>query len=366
MKIECILRRQTATRVILDSTEYIFVTLSDGAQVAEVSRSDHQAKLLAISNVYRQYTGNALMVVSTADGSQLDFTNAPNALAYNSDGSRRFQMDKVGSSNYTPRVSKYDKILIFPSPPRQSNAVKGLTLYPNDAQYVGAITDAEVYDTEAGALSVGMATTKALAFPWQLCQWDLSQGQSLLIQARVKTVGATTSSNVLFGNSDATVEGFGVVLYGPTHTTNAGKMMFNFLANGQVAQAIQIQSARVSGSSVVQDVLPTDTFLNLTIHVDGLTKVLSAYVNGIQGVNSGINTLNNGVSIPATGKRNFGLGYIPADDGFTSSAAKAARFQAFRMAVLPAGQQFRDVGMLDYLFNENPRRLFSDVDYLGV
>ena len=279
--------------------------------------------------------------------------------------SNKFRQDG-GSVSQVPRVSQYDKILIFPAPPRQSNAVKGFTLYPNDAQYVGAIADADVYDTEAGALSVGMSTSKALAFPWQLCQWDLSQGQSLLVQARVKTVGATTSSNVLFGNSDATVPGFGVVLYGPTHATNAGKLMFNVLAQGQTAQSLQIQSARVSGNSVVQDVLPTDTYLNITIHVDGLTKVLSAYVNGLQGVNSGVNTLNNGSTVPSSGQRNFGLGYIPADAGFTSSAAKAARFQAFRMAVLPAGQQFRDVGMLDWLFNDNPRRLFTDVDYVGL
>lgn len=280
--------------------------------------------------------------------------------------SDQFAPNSGKSSVYVPRVSQYDKILIFSAPPRQSNAVKGFTLYPNDAQYVGAITDADVHDTESGALSVGMSTSKALAFPWQLCQWDLSQGQSLLIQACVKTVGATTSSNVLFGNSDATVPGFGVVLYGPTHATQAGRLMFNFLAQGQTAQSVQIQSARVSGSSVVQDVLPTDTYLNITIHVDGLTKVLSAYVNGIQGTNSGVQTLNNGVTVPSSGQRNFGLGYIPADASFTSSAAKAARFKAFRMTVLPAGLQFRDVGMLDYLFNDNPRRFFSDTDYIGI
>jgi len=261
-------------------------------------------------------------------------------------------------------VSQFDKALFFAAPPRQSNALKGFSQNINDAQYVGAITDAELYDTEVGAFSVGQASSKALACHWQKMAWDLAAGESLLVQACVKTVGATTSSNVLFGNSDATVEGFGVVLYGPTHATLPGRLMFNFKGNGTAGQSIQIQPVTVAGGTVTQDVLATDTFHNITIHVDGATKILSAWVNGKQGTNSGVQTMNAGSTIPAT-KRNFGFGYIPADSGWTASAAKAARFKSFRIAVLPAGVAFSNVGFLDWQFNNNPRILLTDKDYIN-
>ena len=261
-------------------------------------------------------------------------------------------------------VSQFDKALFFPSPPRQSNALKGFSQNINDAQYIGAITDAELYDTEAGAFSVGQASSKALACHWQKMLWDLNAGESLLVQARVKTVGATTSSNVLFGNSDTTVEGFGVVLYGPTHATTPGRLLFNFKGAGTAGQSIQIQPVTVAGASVTSDVIPTDVYQNITIHVDGATKVLSAWVNGKQGTNSGVQTINAGSTVP-TVKRNSGLGYIPADPGWTASAPKAARFQAFRMAVLPAGLAFNNVGYLDWQFNNTPCILLADKDYIN-
>lgn len=269
----------------------------------------------------------------------------------------------VKAASYTPPISQYNRALIMPGI-RQANAVKGLSRNINDAQYVGAITDAEVYDTEAGALSVGQATSKALAFHWGKMLWDLAAGESLLVQARVKTVAATTSSNVLFGNSDGTIEGFGLVLYGPTHATQAGRMLFNFKGNGTAAQSIQSQPVVVNGAAVASQVLPTDTYLNITIHVDGATRKLDVWVNGQPSINAG-QTLNAGSTIPAI-KRNFGLGYVPADDSFTATNAKATRFQTFRMAVLPAGLKFINPGFLDLLFNQNPYRFFNDTDYVGA
>jgi hypothetical protein len=268
-----------------------------------------------------------------------------------------------GVSKYVPHISQYERALVFPQI-RQANAVKGFSRNINDAQYVGAITDAEVYDTEIGALSVGQATSKALAFPWGKMLWDLAAGESLLVQARVKTVAATTSSNVLFGNSDATYEGFGLVLYGPTHATQAGRLLFNFKANGTAAQAIQSQPVVVSGATVAGQVLPTDTYLNITLHIDGATRKLDVWTNCQSSINAG-QALNAGGTIPST-KHNFGLGYIPTDDGFTATTAKAARFQAFRMAVLPAGLKFINPGLLDWQFNVNPYRLFNDTDYVGA
>lgn len=285
-------------------------------------------------------------------------TLEPNALVLPSTSSAG-----ASSGLYIPQISKYERALIIPQL-RQANAVKGLSRNINDAQYVGAITDAEVYDTEVGALSVGQATSKALAFPWGKMLWDLAAGESLLVQARVKTIGATTSSNVLFGNSDATLEGFGVVLYGPTHATTPGRLLFNFKGAGTGAQAVISQPVTVVGGTVVQQQLQTDTWLNLTIHVDGATKKLDVWTNCQASTNAGL-ALNGGSTVPAV-KRNFGLGYIPADDGFTASTAKAARFQAFRMAVLPAGLKFVNPGLLDLLFNINPYRFFDDTDYVGA
>ena len=270
---------------------------------------------------------------------------------------------------YTPPISQYDRALIIPQI-RQANAVKGLSRNINDAQYVGAITDAEVYDTEPGALSV-VGGTKALAFQWEKMLWDLSAGESLLIQARVKVIGATTGSQVLFGNSDGSaVEGFNVTQYGPTNSGQPGFLSFSFKANGQTAQAIQIQPAIVAGATINQMSLATDTYHNITIHVDGSTRKIDAWVNCQRPANAGT-VLRAGSTVPAV-KRNFGLGYRPIDDTFVapttpaSAVPKPARFQAFRMAVLPAGLKFLNPGLLDLEFNINPYRLFNDTDYVGA
>jgi hypothetical protein len=229
---------------------------------------------------------------------------------------------------------------------------------------VGPVTDAEIYGTEAGALSVGQATTKALAFYWAKMSWDLANGESLLIQARFKTISATTSANNIFGNSDGTIEGLGLVLYGPTHATTPGRLLLNFKTIGVGAQAIQLQPAVVVGGTVTQTVVPTDVYQNITIHVDGATRKLDAWVNCQEGLNAGY-VLPAGSTIP-TVKRNFGLGYFPPDDSFVATTAKAARFQAFRMAVLPAGLRFINPGLLDMQFNINPYRFFTDSDYVGA
>lgn len=270
----------------------------------------------------------------------------------------------VAVSGYVAPVSQYDRALIFAAPIRQNNAVRDYGQNINDAQYVGAITDAEVYDTEAGALSVGQATSKALAFHEEKMRWDLSAGESLLIQARVKTVGASTSSNVLFGNGDSTVEGLGLILYGPTHATTPGKFMLNFKATGTPGQALTLTPYSQSTTAVALDTSTgTDTYYNITLYIDGQTKVPTLWVDGKTGA---INTtLNTGSTINPT-PRNFGLGHIPTDTLWTSSNAKATRFQAFRYAVFPASAQPVNPGLLDFEFNRNPFRLFSDADYLGA
>ena len=264
---------------------------------------------------------------------------------------------------YLPIVSQYDKALIFAAPPRQANAVKDFSRNFNDLQYVGAITDAEVYDTEAGAISVGISTSKALACHHEKMAWDLASGESLLVQARIKTVGASTSSNVIFGNSDSTVEGFGLVLYGPTHASLAGKLLFNFKGAGAGGQSLNITPYTSTSSLVAADVLATDTYHNITIHVDGATRKLNAWINGNQGGNGMDAVLNGGSTLNTT--RNFGFGYVPADASWTSSTAKACRLQSFRFATFPSGVPVVNPGLLDWKFNANPRVIFNDADYVG-
>lgn len=275
----------------------------------------------------------------------------------------------ASASAYKSPISQYERALIFPQH-RQSSAVKGFSRNINDAQFVGAITDADVYDTEPGALSVGMLSTKALAFPWGKMLWDLNAGESLFIQMRVKTIAATTASNVLCGNNSPSLtwEGFNLQLYGPTHATTPGRLFFNFKGNGTAVQAIELTPVTVAPGSVVRQVLATDTYMNISILVDGATKRVDAMVNCQPGIyNSSVasNFLNGGTTIPAV-KRNFAIGYSPTDDGFTATGATAARFQALRVAVLPADMRLINFGLLDWQFNINPFRLFSDLDYVGV
>ena len=295
----------------------------------------------------------------------MQFTSPP-GVQYTTDpvtGGITLQAGGVAISSYVPPVSRFTKVAILAPPIRQNNAVRDLSQNINDAQYCGAITDAEVYDTEAGALSVGQSTSKALAFHYEKMLWDLSAGESLFIQARVKTVGASTSSNVLFGNSDSTVEGLALTLYGPTHATTPGRFLLSFKAAGASGQAIVMTPYSQSTTAVALDTsTTTDTFFNVTLFIDGATRVPTLWVNGKLGAPG--SALNAGSTINPT-PRNFGLGYAPVDATFTTSACKATRFQAFRMAVFPSSTEVVNPGLLDIKFNENPRILFNDFDYIG-
>lgn len=264
-----------------------------------------------------------------------------------------------------PRGSQYDRALIFAPPPRQANAIKGFSFNINDAMYVGAITDVDVYDGEAGvpSLSFGQAISKAAAFHWGKMKWDLGSGESLLVQMRAKTVAASTAVN-LCGNYSGTDCGFSIGLYDPANASKPGVPYFNYKAQGAAAQSLDIPAALVGVSTVTTPAIPTDTWFNLTVHVDGATRMLIAYVNGQPHANAGVTQLNAGSGV-ATTARNFGLGHVPTDDSFTTTVARGCRFQAFRMTVLPAGLQFTDVPLLDWYFNNNPRILFTDRDYVG-
>lgn len=263
-------------------------------------------------------------------------------------------------------VSQYDKVLLMATTARQFNAVAGASQNAADAQYVGAITPAEVYATEAGLLSVGQATSKALAIHNTAVEWDLSLGQSLLIQLRAKTVGVTTGSNTLIGNSDGSaIEGFGFTVYGPTHATLPGRCTFNFKAAGSVGQSIQMQPVELTSTATNHYAIPTDTLVNFTIFVDGRDRRCYVWTNGEQAGSNWAAVLNAGSTLPAA-RRNLGLGHVPADNSYTTTIARATRFRSVRVAVFPSGVIPKSIASLDRAFNANPDIVFTDADYLGA
>lgn len=308
-------------------------------------------------------SATTVRITTNGGSTYVDLNDAPSSTSGNGGG-----VNVVATAKYTPAISQYDRALIFPPPPRQLNAVKGLSRNINDLQYVGLITDADVYDTEPGALRVGQSTSKALAFHWGKMSWDLGAGESLLLQMRVKTVGASgTSSTHLFGNYNGTDSGIDVILYDPANATFPGYLIINYKAQGAAAQSLQVPAAVIGASTVTPYTIPTDTYVNITIHVDGATRLMYVYTNGQPHINAGTTVLNPGSSLQTAGsRRNFGIGHIPVDDSFSTSLAKAVGLQAFRMAVLPAGLRFISPAGLDRRFNRNPFVEFSDTDYTGA
>lgn len=96
--------------------------------------------------------------------------------------------------------SKYTATLLFAPPPRQANAVKDFSQNLADGQYLGDMTDAEIYDTEPGWLSTGMSTGKALFIHSSNLNWNLANNQSLLIQMQFKFPSVGTTTVDLFRN----------------------------------------------------------------------------------------------------------------------------------------------------------------------
>jgi hypothetical protein len=57
MHIECKLKRDGGTHVLIEKTQYHFAPQDDGAHVALVENEDHQDRFLAIGEAYRLYRG---------------------------------------------------------------------------------------------------------------------------------------------------------------------------------------------------------------------------------------------------------------------------------------------------------------------
>lgn len=269
----------------------------------------------------------------------------------------------AAKSAFKPKISQYYRAWICAAPPRQSNAVHGFSLNVNDAMYVGALTDADLYDTEAGALTLGQAISKGLAFHRDKMKWDLGSGESLLVQMEVKTIAAAGAVNFC-GNYSGTDCGFSIGLYDPANATKPGIPYFNYKAQGAAAQSLDVPAGLIGASTVTTPAIPTNTWFKITAHVDGATRMLTVYINGQPHMNAGVHQLNAGSGVPTT-QRHFGLGHIPTDDSYTTTVARGCAFRAFSMAVLPAGMQFADVGDLDWMFNNNSRVRFTDTDLLG-
>lgn len=66
MDIECKLKREGGTHVRIETTDYHFAPLPDGAHVAAVANEAHQDRFLAIPEAYGPYRGKGKPGVKTA------------------------------------------------------------------------------------------------------------------------------------------------------------------------------------------------------------------------------------------------------------------------------------------------------------
>lgn len=290
--------------------------------------------------------------------------------------------------------SQFTRALLMAPPPRQINAIKDLSGWGTDGQYLNSAVDADIYDSYAaytpaagtkpagnwlgtgytntggsqtvvGALS---AASKALMLHQSSVQWDLNAGDSLLIQHRffipdngtANTINGTTP---LFGSCTAsmTVQG----LY--ANVTTAGALTIGLRA-GAATPANQ-------ATSVNAVPLLTNTPYCLTLLIDGVQKTINAWVNGQQ--------LGSQVNIPVTGDTtatptnystinsnnggsHMGVGCYQTDANAPTGWNPQRLFTShFRVTVLPGGLSLANPGLVDFLFNRNPDRFMSDALLVG-
>lgn len=246
--------------------------------------------------------------------------------------------------------SFYTRALYFAPPPRQDNAVRDWSPNVCDAQVFGIMSPAETYDTEAGWLSTGMSTNKALFIHNAFLSWDLAADESLMVFHKFKV---TSLANIveLFGNGTGTGGNRGC--YARVNT------------NGTVTFGVAT-GAGSNGSSITVGTAVVGQEHTLVVHVNGKTKTWEAWFDGAQ------NAASYGVVIPshATGgystnnSNHFGIGVCPGTS-LTPTTCQPLRTRAVRIAKLPAGLEFRSPQRLAYRFQRSHYEVFSDVDYIG-
>ena len=251
--------------------------------------------------------------------------------------------------------SKYTRGLYFGDVQQQSNSLKDYSQNICDAQYlggsVGFIADAELYNTEPGWLTTGQGTNKALMIHKNFLEgWNVSVGQSMLVQVRFKIPTALSASDMpLFGN------GYPGALGIYCRVKPAGNIQLG------------VNAGNIYGSGVTNietSLVTPDTEHTLTVLINGVDKTYSAWHNNRQ---SSVGQLQN-INITGsgdTGANHFGIGCL-LGTSYSPGNAQPLRTRAFRIVTTPAGIMFKDPGMLAYRFHRDYSTLINEVDMVGA
>lgn len=254
----------------------------------------------------------------------------------------------------TRKENRYTKLLVLGINQQQAGSVKNLAQAGPDLVYAGNTTDADVNNTERGALSVlggaaGAGTAKALCYPPSELQWNFATGASFFMQMRVKTPTIITGAHLVGNCANGTRNGL-IVQHG------AG----NLVSLGIRCGASGVQLAASS------DTVAADTWFNVTVWFDGATHLMNAWLDGkLQP-----NWTNKLFSADGTGYTTVDaatpVSFVLGNSGDTTfpnaRVSNAVRFAALRVAIFPAGFTLQNAPQLDWDFNRNPNRIVTDDD----
>ena len=273
----------------------------------------------------------------------------------NSNAALNTKVNSIASLAGSLVESKYTRCLVFGDVQQQSNAVKDYSQNICDLQYLGGatgfITDAELYNTEAGWLATGQGTNKALMIHKNFLEgWNVANGQSMLVQMRFKIPTTLSASDMpLFGNGYPGV--FGVYC--------------RVKAAGNIQVGVNAGAAYGSGVTYVEtSTITADTEHTLTVLINGIDKTYSAWHNNKQTATGQLQNINI-TGTGDTGANHFGVGCLMGTS-YSPGNAQPLRTRAFRMVTTPAGVMFKDPAMLAYRFHRDYSVLINDVDMVGA
>lgn len=273
----------------------------------------------------------------------------------NSNAALNTKVNSIASLAGSLVESKYTRCLVFGDVQQQSNAVKDYSQNICDLQYLGGatgfISDADVYATEAGWLSTGQGTNKALFIHKNFLEgWNVSAGQSMLVQMRFKIPAAMSTSDMpLFG----------------TGYPGALGIYCRVKAAGNLQVGVNAGNAYGSGVTYVESsTIVPDTEHTLTVLVNGVDRTYSAWHNNKQTATSQLQSINITGS-GDTGANHFGVGCLMGTS-YSPANAQPLRIRALRVATTPAGIMFKDPAMLAYRFHRDYSVLINEVDMVGA
>lgn len=253
----------------------------------------------------------------------------------------------------------YTKALYFGAALVQAGSVKDFSQNGADAVYYQGITDADVYDTNPGYLTIpggGSGASKCLYVDQAKAQWDLALGQGLLLQICFDP-GSPSTLFAFFGNGNSAAAP-GIDIYCHSSVSKDVRMYVrgrNSAANGTL-------DAAGSNYQRIGNWITGDNCL--TLYIDPDTKILNAWLNGKRlttGTNLDLGALNLGsTTVNASPQAHFGIG---GSSGTTPpSTSQLTKIKAFRLAVLPAGARINSPAYVDQLFRVSPQRKLTLAD----